>query len=75
MCAVSEEYAEESWRELPVLSQLPFVAGLPNAVPDERPMTKGEDLIIAKAEAKRTIQIQYGLTVDPDARIFVFVGR
>ena len=36
VCAVSEEYAEESWREIAVLSKLPYIAGLPNAVPDVR---------------------------------------
>jgi glycosidase/glycogen synthase len=78
ICAVSNNYAEEVCQKHSVFWGLPEVRGIENCMPEaERGACPkaGVDVVALKRAAKMQIQDQFGLTRDPDARLFVFLGR
>ena len=74
--AVSHEYAKGLGIEVALLKGSPVV-GHPNPMLEHsRPvLPEGVDLLEHKAACKAKVQAQLGLTVDPDAVLFSFVGR
>jgi len=73
--AVSKFYAEECLCNYSILWPLPTVAGLDNPMlEEERPVLDGS-LETVKAEAKAKVQEALGLARNPDARMFVSIGR
>jgi len=74
--AVSGHYAAECHSIFSIFWSFPCIGGLDNPVlADERPQLGSATLPDKKAEAKAAIQRQYGLTVDPEAKILVSLGR
>ena len=75
VCAVSHWYAAECHANYGVLWPLPSIQGLDNPMlEEERAVVKG-DINQAKAEAKLRIQRRFGLEENPNARLFVSLGR
>jgi len=79
ICAVSRNYALEAAQKHAVLWGLPEVRGIENCMPETERMLASTaspgDFAERKKQAKLFVQEKYGLTQNPDARIFVFVGR
>ncbi|CAK0816915.1 unnamed protein product, partial [Prorocentrum cordatum] len=75
ICAVSEYYAQECHCTYSLLWSVPRIQGLDNPMLEEERAKLTKDLVTTKAESKREIQEQLGLNVDPEARIFVSLGR
>jgi len=79
ICAVSRNYALEAAQKHAVLWGLPEVRGIENCMPETERMAAvqgGEEEYLARrVAAKAVIQGQYKMSQDPEARIFVFVGR
>jgi len=80
ICAVSRNYALEASQKHSVLWGLPEVRGIENCMPESERLvaidSADEDAYAkSRAVAKRFIQEKFGLTQDPDARLFVFLGR
>eukprot|EP00928_Gymnodinium_smaydae_P032037 TRINITY_DN2331_c0_g1_i3.p1 TRINITY_DN2331_c0_g1~~TRINITY_DN2331_c0_g1_i3.p1 ORF type:complete len:1707 (-),score=196.17 TRINITY_DN2331_c0_g1_i3:149-5269(-) len=73
--AVSDYYAKEVYSSCSVLWHLPSVKGLDNPMLEQERPTFDKDLLHQKAIAKREIQTLLGLNIDPDARLFVCLGR
>ncbi|CAL1160984.1 unnamed protein product [Cladocopium goreaui] len=74
--AVSQFYAAECHARYSIFWQLPSIGGIDNPMlEDEREADLLKDLSVQKAEAKRQVQSEFGLNVDPDARLFVSLGR
>ena len=74
-CAVSHYYAAECHSRYSVFWQLPKIRGLDNPMLEEERATLRHDLKTQKADAKARCQRQFGLREDPDARLFVSLGR
>jgi len=75
VAAVSKFYAEECLCNYSIFWPLPTVGGLDNPMlEEERPVFNGS-LETVKAEAKAKIQESLGLARNPDARMFVSIGR
>lgn len=86
VAGVSDKYGKRSWARYPALWTLKHVDSLPNPDPtdiaalDESPTDAKKVQIDQSAEAarpehKRQAQEWAGLKQDPDADLFVFVGR
>ncbi|KAI9613259.1 hypothetical protein KEM48_003893 [Puccinia striiformis f. sp. tritici PST-130] len=86
VAGVSEKYGKRSWARYPVLWTLKSIDPLPNPDPtdveslDIKPPDMKTIQIDQEAEAKRPgekLQLQEwaGLEQDPEAQVFVFVGR
>ncbi|EIW51684.1 glycoside hydrolase family 13 and glycosyltransferase family 5 domain-containing protein [Trametes versicolor FP-101664 SS1] len=86
VAGVSDKYGKRSWARYPALWTLKHVDSLPNPDPtdiaalDENPIAVRNIQIDDAAEAerpehKRQAQEWAGLKQDPDADLFVFVGR
>lgn len=79
VCAVSRNYAAEVSQKHAVFWGLPEVRGIENCMPEtermDMPRSSPEEYASRRAEAKRCIQEKYELELNPNARIFVFVGR
>ncbi|CAK9048525.1 unnamed protein product [Durusdinium trenchii] len=74
-CAVSHWYAAECHSAYSVLWELPVVHGLDNPMLEEERVHLEGDLASVKADAKKRIQQRLGLEVNPNARLFVSLGR
>ena len=73
--AVSKHYAEECHSLYSLLWRLPEIAGLDSPMlEEERPVLKGH-LSDVKREARKRIQELYSLDQNPNARLFVSLGR
>ena len=55
--------------------QLPGIRGIDNPMLEEEREVLDKDLTEKKQEAKREAQSRFGLNVEPDARLFVSLGR
>lgn len=78
ICGVSKNYALEAIQKHAVFWGLPLLVGIENCMPEEeRPPGLDDDAEVAETRraCKQQIQQEYGLNEDPDARIFVFLGR
>lgn len=79
VCAVSRNYALEASMKHAVLWGLPEVRGIENCMPESERSAQASmsehEQAEAKAAAKCFVQREYGLKVDPEARMFVFLGR
>ncbi|KIL69786.1 glycosyltransferase family 5 protein [Amanita muscaria Koide BX008] len=86
VAGVSDKYGKRSWARYPALWTLKHVDSLPNPDPsdiaalDENPIAPRDIQIDAVAEAarpelKRQAQEWAGIKQDPNANLFVFVGR
>ncbi|TFK55043.1 glycoside hydrolase family 13 and glycosyltransferase family 5 domain-containing protein [Heliocybe sulcata] len=86
VAGVSDKYGKRSWARYPALWTLKHVDSLPNPDPtdiaalDENPTSLRDIQIDQEAEAKRPedkrkAQEWAGIKQDPDAALFVFVGR
>ncbi|KAI0950602.1 hypothetical protein AcV7_009015 [Taiwanofungus camphoratus] len=86
VAGVSDKYGKRSWARYPALWTLKHVDSLPNPDPtdiaalDENPVSVRDIQIDEAAEAqrpehKRQAQEWAGIKQDPDADLFVFVGR
>ncbi|KAJ3541757.1 hypothetical protein NM688_g6042 [Phlebia brevispora] len=86
VAGVSDKYGKRSWARYPALWTLKHVDSLPNPDPtdiaalDENPISVRDITIDQKAEAerpehKRQAQEWAGIKQDPNADLFVFVGR
>lgn len=86
VAGVSDKYGKRSWARYPALWTLKHVDSLPNPDPtdiaalDENPVSVRDVKIDQSAEAqrpelKRQAQEWAGIKQDPDADLFVFVGR
>ncbi|KAF9242130.1 glycoside hydrolase family 13/glycosyltransferase family 5 protein [Melanogaster broomeanus] len=86
VAGVSDKYGKRSWARYPALWTLKHVDSLPNPDPtdiaalDENPVSMREVVVDQAAEAqrpelKRQAQEWAGIRQDPDADLFVFVGR
>ncbi|KAG8962311.1 Cell wall alpha-1,3-glucan synthase ags1 [Tulasnella sp. 419] len=86
VAGVSDKYGKRSWARYPALWTLKHVDSLPNPDPsdiaalDETPLKVSEVKVDQAAEAqrpehKRQAQEWAGLKQDPNADLFVFVGR
>eukprot|EP00929_Paragymnodinium_shiwhaense_P031722 TRINITY_DN17710_c0_g3_i1.p1 TRINITY_DN17710_c0_g3~~TRINITY_DN17710_c0_g3_i1.p1 ORF type:complete len:1937 (-),score=531.64 TRINITY_DN17710_c0_g3_i1:89-5899(-) len=75
VCAVSQFYAQECHNMYSVLWPLPVIDGLDNPMLEEERAKLTEPLLVTKAKAKEEIQKAFELNVDPEARIFVSLGR
>mmetsp|Transcript_32811 Transcript_32811/g.73019 ORF Transcript_32811/g.73019 Transcript_32811/m.73019 type:complete len:1826 (+) Transcript_32811:2-5479(+) len=82
-CTVSRTYALEAMQKHQVLWPLPKLRGLENCMPEvERPKLTEDGAVLEHAEwermhreAKIATQENFNMTVDPDAKVFVFLGR
>ncbi|CAJ1433563.1 unnamed protein product [Effrenium voratum] len=74
-CAVSQWYAAECHSAYGVLWHLPAVHGLDNPMLEEERVVITGSLADAKAEAKQRLQRRFGLEENPNARLFVSLGR
>ncbi|KAJ8521655.1 hypothetical protein ONZ45_g1682 [Pleurotus djamor] len=86
VAGVSDKYGKRSWARYPALWTLKHVDSLPNPDPtdiaalDETPI-RAQDVKIdmgaeaARPELKRQAQAWAGIKEDPNADLFVFVGR
>ncbi|CAK9064462.1 unnamed protein product [Durusdinium trenchii] len=74
-CAVSEYYAFECHARYSIFWQLPGIRGIDNPMLEEEREVLDKDLTEKKQEAKREAQSRFGLNVEPDARLFVSLGR
>ncbi|CAE8742434.1 unnamed protein product [Polarella glacialis] len=74
-CAVSRYYAEECHSTFSLLWKLPVIEGLDNPMLEEERPRPTTDLASKKASAKRQVQEKFGLALDPEARLFVSLGR
>ena len=74
-CAVSHWYAAECHSQYSVLWELPVVQGLDNPMLEEERVQVQGDLTSVKADAKKRIQQRLGLEENPNARLFVSLGR
>ena len=83
---VSTKYGKRSFARYPVLWGLKKVMGLPNPDPADietpiSPQDTSNDIVVdetfesGRSEQKRLAQEWAGLTQNPDAELFVFVGR
>jgi alpha-1,3-glucan synthase len=86
VAGVSDKYGKRSWARYPALWTLKHVDSLPNPDPsdiaalDENPVAPRDVQVdeaseAARPELKRQAQEWAGLKQDPDANLFVFVGR
>lgn len=86
VAGVSDKYGKRSWARYPALWTLKTIDSLPNPDPtdiealDETPRKMKDVMIDEAAEArrpedKRKTQEWAGLKEDPEAQLFVFVGR
>ncbi|MBW0472818.1 hypothetical protein O181_012533 [Austropuccinia psidii MF-1] len=86
VAGVSDKYGKRSWARYPALWTLKTIDSLPNPDPtdiealDETPRNMKDVLVDEAAEAKRPedkrkTQEWAGLHQDPNAQLFVFVGR
>ncbi|KAF8625783.1 hypothetical protein AX15_005173 [Amanita polypyramis BW_CC] len=86
VAGVSDKYGKRSWARYPALWTLKHVDSLPNPDPsdiaalDEKPISTRDVQIdqaaeAARPESKRQAQEWAGLKQDPEADLFVFVGR
>ncbi len=86
VAGVSDKYGKRSWARYPALWTLKHVDSLPNPDPtdiaalDENPVSVRDVQVDQSAEAerpehKRQAQEWAGIKQDPDADLFVFVGR
>ena len=86
VAGVSDKYGKRSWARYPALWTLKHVDSLPNPDPtdiaalDENPVSIRDVKVDQAAEAqrpelKRQAQEWAGIKQDPDADLFVFVGR
>lgn len=86
VAGVSDKYGKRSWARYPALWTLKHVDSLPNPDPtdiaalDENPVAVREIQVDQEAEAKRPelkrqAQEWAGIRQDPNADLFVFVGR
>jgi len=80
ICAVSRNYALEASQKHSVLWGLPEVKGIENCMPESERLamddSEDEDAYAkSRAVAKRFVQEKFGLRQDPNARLFVFLGR
>jgi glycosidase/glycogen synthase len=76
ICAVSRNYALEVTQRYSLFWRLPEIRGIENCMPEaERPTLNTSDFASARINAKRSVQEEYNLNKDPDARLFVFLGR
>ena len=86
VAGVSDKYGKRSWARYPALWTLKHVDSLPNPDPsdiaalDENPVAPRDVQVDEAAEAarpelKRQAQEWAGIKQDPDANLFVFVGR
>jgi len=77
ICTVSGKYAAELKRERTMFKTLPAVLPLDNAIDSAADtMPKGvEELKEMRAKSKKALQEFCGLTVDPKAKILIFIGR
>lgn len=86
VAGVSDKYGKRSWARYPALWTLRNIDSLPNPDPtdiaalDEQPIAVDKIQIDAEAESKRPefkrqAQEWAGLAQNPDADLFVFVGR
>ncbi|CAL1154275.1 unnamed protein product, partial [Cladocopium goreaui] len=74
-CAVSQFYAAECHSRYSVFWQLPGIGGVDNPMLEDEREVNLEDLKQKKSAAKAMVQREFGLKVDPDARLFVSLGR
>ena len=83
---VSKKYGVRSWKRYPILWGLKKVGALPNPDPSDteawdKKLPKESDITVdpafeaSRGELRRQAQEWAGLTVDPEAELFVFVGR
>jgi alpha-1,3-glucan synthase len=86
VAGVSDKYGKRSWARYPALWTLKHVDSLPNPDPsdiaalDEKPVDTASVKVdkvaeAARPEQKRQAQEWAGITQDPSADLFVFVGR
>nr|KIR88547.1 alpha-1,3-glucan synthase [Cryptococcus tetragattii IND107] len=86
VAGVSDKYGKRSWARYPALWTLRNIDSLPNPDPtdiaalDEQPLAVDKIEVDQEAESKRPEQKRQaqewaGLKQDPDADLFVFVGR
>ncbi|WVQ79175.1 hypothetical protein IAT38_001271 [Cryptococcus sp. DSM 104549] len=86
VAGVSDKYGKRSWARYPALWTLRNIDSLPNPDPtdiaalDEQPLAVDKVQVDTEAESKRPEQKRQaqewaGLKQDPDADLFVFVGR
>ncbi|CAE8642404.1 unnamed protein product [Polarella glacialis] len=76
VCAVSKWYAAECHSMYALLWKLPIIRGLDNPMLEEERAALGQGgLQEAKARAKLATQRRFGLNEDPEARLFVSLGR
>jgi len=78
ICGVSKNYALEAIQKHAVFWGLPLLVGIENCMPEgERPpgLENDAEVFETRRACKQQIQQEYGLNQDPNARIFVFLGR
>eukprot|EP00927_Polykrikos_kofoidii_P029254 TRINITY_DN25337_c0_g1_i1.p1 TRINITY_DN25337_c0_g1~~TRINITY_DN25337_c0_g1_i1.p1 ORF type:complete len:1790 (+),score=277.13 TRINITY_DN25337_c0_g1_i1:180-5372(+) len=83
VCCVSRNYAEEARQRHSLFWELPELRGIDNCMPETERMnsleshgpTDEEEYRRKKREAKLAIQREFKLNENPDARMFVFLGR
>ena len=74
-CAVSQYYAAECHSRYSVFWRLPKFRGLDNPMLEEERAVLSHDLQTQKSDAKARCQRQFGLIENPEARLFVSLGR
>ena len=74
-CAVSQYYATECHARYSIFWQLPQIVGIDNPMLEEEREPLDKDLTEKKLEAKSETQRRFGLKVEPNARLFVSLGR
>lgn len=75
ICGVSEQYAKECKKQYSIFWRVPEIAGLDNPMLEEERAQLTDTLAKMKSDSKSEIQRTFGLKEDPDARIFVSLGR
>lgn len=83
---VSNKYGKRAWARYPIFWGLSDIGGLPNpdpsdtaswdkVLPDPNMVEIREDLESQRGDLRKQCQEWAGLTIDPEAELFVFVGR
>lgn len=75
VCAVSAHYANECMSTYSLLWRLPRIDGLDNPMLEEERANLTQSLQETRRAAKAEMQEFLGLNKDPDARVFVSLGR
>jgi alpha-1,3-glucan synthase len=83
---VSNKYGKRAWARYPIFWGLSDIGGLPNpdpsdtaswdkVMPDPDAIVIREDLEAERGDLRKQCQEWAGLNIDPEAELFVFVGR